>query len=364
MALTIDQLMNKVREEINERIAKRNDLTEQLNAVRDADAVDTERESAIVDERAALDAEIKAQRERLDGLRAEAEADAAVARLQSEIRPTDTKRDASQTATVGVGSEPRTYRQDQDPKGTGFLSDMVARQLNDVSAAMRIDRHMQEERSLRGPQIERAVGTSAFAGIVVPQYLTDLYAPQAKAGRPFADVCRKHDLPATGMTATIGKITTGTGVDVQANEGDPASETNIDDTTMSVSIQTAAGQQTISRQAIERGVGVESATLEDLFRAYATSLNSKLLNQATNGLTNVATAISYTDGTPTAAELYPKLLAGPAAVEAALLDQAVGDTVAVMHSRRWYWLQSQLTSTWPMFGQPGAGIQQGIRTSI
>lgn len=359
MALTIDQLMNKVREEINERIAKRNDLTEQLNAVRDADAVDTERESAIVDERAALDAEIKAQRERLDGLRAEAEADAAVARLQSEIRPTDTKRDASQTATVGVGSEPRTYRQDQDPKGTGFLSDMVARQLNDVSAAMRIDRHMQEERSLRGPQIERAVGTSAFAGIVVPQYLTDLYAPQAKAGRPFADVCRKHDLPATGMTATIGKITTGTGVDVQANEGDAASETNIDDTTMSVSIQTAAGQQTISRQAIERGVGVESATLEDLFRAYATSLNSKLLNQATNGLTNVATAISYTDGTPTAAELYPKLLAGPAAVEAALLDQAVGDTVAVMHSRRWYWLQSQLTSTWPMFGQPGVGIQQG-----
>ena len=28
-----------------------------------------------------------------------------------------------------------------------------------------------------------------------------------------------------------------------------------------------------------------------------------------------------------------------------------------MHSRRWYWLQSQLTSTWPMFGQPGVAPQ-------
>ena len=79
---------------------------------------------------------------------------------------------------------------------------------------------------------------------------------------------------------------------------------------------------------------------------------------ATVGLTNVATAIAYTDGTPTAAELYPKLLAGPAAVEAAMLNSHPGDTIAVMHSRRWYWLQSQLTSTWPLFGQPNAAAQQ------
>ena len=254
-------------------------------------------------------------------------------------------------------NEKRTYNRDADPKGVNFLADVAARALNNGGAIMRLERHMDEERSLRGPQIDRAAGTSAFAGLVVPQYLVDLYAPQAKAGRPFADICRKHDLPETGMTASIGRVTTGTSVAVQASEGAAVSETDIDDTLLTVNIQTASGQQTLSRQAVERGIGVEQTTLEDLFRAYGTSLDNALLNQATNGLTNVATPIAYTDATPTAPELYPKLLAAPAAVEAALLDQAANDTVAVMHSRRWYWLQSQLTSTWPMFGQPGVAPQ-------
>ena len=203
-------------------------------------------------------------------------------------------------------------------------------------------------------------GAAEFlAGLVVPQYLVDMYAPHAKAGRPFADSCRKHDLPETGMTASIGRGTTGTSVTVQASEGTGASETDYDDTLLTVNIQTASGQQTLSRQAVERGIGVEATVIEDLFRAYGTNLDSTLLNQATNGLTNVATSIAYTDGTPTAPELYPKLLAGPAAVEAALLDQGANDTIGVMHSRRWYWLQSQLTSTWPMFGQQGQAVQQG-----
>ena len=160
------------------------------------------------------------------------------------------------------------------------------------------------------------------------------------------------------MTVSLGKVTTGTSVDVQSSENANVSETDIDDTLLTFPVQTNAGSQTISRQALERGEGVEDTVIDDLMRAYAVSLDSKLLNQATNGLTNVATSIAYTDATPTAAELYPKLLAGPAAVEAALLDQAAGDVIAVMHSRRWYWLQSQLTSTWPLFGQPGAAVQQ------
>ena len=40
-----------------------------------------------------------------------------------------------------------------------------------------------------------------------------------------------------------------------------------------------------------------------------------------------------------------------------MLNAHPGDVIAVMHSRRWYWLQSQLTSTWPLFGQPGAATQ-------
>lgn len=358
--MELEKLIAKVREQINARIAIFNDYARELGDLRAADAVDEAKVSEVRGKKAGVEAEIDQLRSRLTELESERERDAAVARLQAEITPSGAPQGRAYDQVARVGREERTYRPDTDRSGKDFILDVTRDFFGDRAAGQRLSRHMEEEKVERGAAaLERAVGTGAFGGLVVPQYLTELYAPQAKAGRPFADACRRHDLPETGMTATIGRITTGTGVDVQAAENDAAQETNIDDTTFNVSIQTAAGQQTISRQAVERGVGVEGATLEDLFRAYATNLDSKLLNQATNGLTNVATAIAYTDASPTAAELYPKLLAGPAAVEAALLDQMVGDTIAVMHSRRWYWLQSQLTSTWPLFGQPGIGAQQG-----
>lgn len=356
--MTLEELIQRTKDALNAKIEARNALTKSLNELRGADTIDAEREDEKLKQRGEIDADIKVLRAKVDEYEAELRNDEAIDRLQAEISPTGQRSGDGQEREQRIEvNEKRTYNSDADPKGVNFLADVAARALNNGGAIMRLERHMDEERSLRGPQIDRAAGTSAFAGLVVPQYLVDLYAPQAKAGRPFADICRKHDLPETGMTASIGRVTTGTSVAVQASEGAAVSETDIDDTMLTVNIQTASGQQTLSRQAVERGIGVEQTTLEDLFRAYGTSLDNTLLNQATNGLTNVATSIAYTDATPTAPELYPKLLAAPAAVEAALLDQAANDTVAVMHSRRWYWLQSQLTSTWPMFGQPGVAPQ-------
>ncbi len=121
---------------------------------------------------------------------------------------------------------------------------------------------------------------------------------------------------------------------------------------------TAAGQQTLSRQAIERGTGVEDVTMGDLFRRYATEKDRLLINKATVGLAAVATATTYTDASPTAAELYPKIHAAAAGVEANLLGFGQ-PTHVVMHSRRWYWLQSQLSSSWPLFTQPGIPTQAG-----
>lgn len=260
-----------------------------------------------------------------------------------------------------VTSEARTYNEHTDKRGRQFALD-VARQFlyNDQGANERLARHMQEERVERGGEIiERAAGSANFSGMVVPQYLTDQFAPIARAGRPTADTMRHHDLPETGMTAYIPRATTGTNVDNQVNELDDVAEQDFDDTLLEVRVQTAAGSQTLSRQAVDRGVGVDDTVVEDMFRAYGVNLDRKVLNQATTGLTSVANPIAYTDGTPTAMELYPKMLAGPAGVEAALLDASLGDTIAVLHSRRWYWLQSQLTSVWPLFGQQGIPAQNG-----
>lgn len=251
-----------------------------------------------------------------------------------------------------VTREERAYHTDNDRKGAMFLRDVVRKHFfNDHDANERLSRHMRQETSERGGYLTRAVGTGGFAGLVVPQYLTDMYAPAIAALRPFADVCNRHELPASGMTVNISRITTPSSAALQSAENSAVSETNMDDTLLTENIQTAAGQQTISRQAAERGTGIEEVVMDDLFRRYATNLDSTLINQATTGLSAVAQSVTYDDASPSGTEAWPKILAGAANSEAALLGFARPDVV-LMHSRRWYWLQSQLSNQWPLFGQP------------
>lgn len=262
-----------------------------------------------------------------------------------------------------VTREERTYHAGNDRTGSQFLADVLRAQLNnDIEAQQRLGRHMSEERVERGQYLEgRAAGTSAFAGLVVPQYLTDLVAPYAKAARPFADAIRKHPLPASGMTVNLSRITTATTAAVQT-QGTDVSETDIDDTILTVNVQTIAGSQTVTRQAAERGTGVLDTVLEDLLTSYHTKLDYELLNQATNGLATVATGITWTDNTdPTAVELYPKIAQAAAAVESALLNQSAGDTIIVCHPRRWWWVNAALSSTFPLMAQNG--VPAGVNTA-
>ena len=266
-----------------------------------------------------------------------------------------------------VGTEERTYHKGNCRKGGPFLRDVVQTYLyRDLEAEARLNRHMQEERVERGQYLERAVvGTGAFTGLVVPQYLTELYAPATAALRPFADACNKHDLPASGMTVNISRITTASSVALQATEGAAVSQTDMDDTLLTENVLTAAGSQDLSRQAIDRGTGIEDIVMNDLQRRYATNQDGTLINQATTGLSAVAQANTYDDTSPTGAELYPKILGAAAGSEAALLGFANPD-IAVMHSRRWHWLNAQMTSTWPLLNQPGlapsvAGVNFGER---
>ncbi|MEV6571863.1 hypothetical protein [Streptomyces sp. NPDC051577] len=280
---------------------------------------------------------------------------------QRTSEPTQTRK-PSYDQVARVGREERTYRKDQDPHGKGFLMDVSRQYLfQDVEAASRLSRHMQEERVERAQYLQRATNTGAFAGLVVPQYLTDLYAPATAALRPFADICNRHPLPETGMSVNISRITTSSSAALQAAQNDAVSETDMDDTLLTIPVQTASGQQTVSRQAIDRGQGIEDVTMQDLFNRVHTVLDATLINQASTGLSAVAQATAYTDASPSGAELYPKILAGAAGVEANLL--AMGrPTHAVMHSRRWYWLSSQMASTWPMLnwaGIPAQSVGQG-----
>lgn len=354
--MTLAELITQAREAVATAIITRQQAQDALMALRN----DPELTEEAVTERSAArdvaDAEVTRRQAALDGLLAEEAREAEIAILSTRVTPAS-DRPATRERAVRIGAEARTYRPDLDRRGAAFERDVAAAFLGDYEARDRLARHMQEERAERGEYLERAAGTGAFAGLVVPQYLTELYAPAASAKRPFADVCRPHVLPAQGMTVNLSRVTTSSDVDLQSSENAAVTEQDMDDTLLTFNVQTNAGQQTLSRQAIERGAGVEAVVLDDLFRRYATRLDNKLITQATTGLSAVATAVTYTDASPTVAELYPKTIEALAGVEGALLDQASGDNVAVMHSRRWYWMQNAMASTWPMITQPGIVAQ-------
>jgi HK97 family phage major capsid protein len=214
-----------------------------------------------------------------------------------------------------------------------FLADaMNAEFSRDFDAAERITRYNKEVQLQK-----RDVGTAAFAGLVVPQYLIDLYAPLARAGRPVADICRKHVLPAQGMSVNISKVTTGTAVGYQAAENDTATETNIDDTLLTVNVNTISGMQDVSKQAILRGANIEEVVLADLISAYNTKLDYGVLNGSGSsgeptGMTTALTAVvTYTDASPTVSESYPKIVDAIQRVQSAVFQ---GPNYIIMHPRR------------------------------
>ena len=307
--------------------------------------------------RAARDAITRADDELAQWRREQASDDAIDAQLRSMGASMPESRRPAYDQVARIGNEERTYHRGNDQTGREFLLD-VARgfMFQDPASNERLARHAQEERVERGQYLQRAVGTGAFAGLTVPQYLTDQYAPAIAAMRPFANICNSHPLPESGMTVNISRITTATGVALQATENTAVQETNMDDTLLTENVQTAAGQQTVSRQAIERGTGIEDVTMQDLFKRYATTLDATLLNQATTGLSAVAATVTYTSASPTVAELWPKLFAAQNGIEAALLGQAP-PTHFVMHPRRWNWMCSQVGSTWPMVAGTTASPQ-------
>jgi HK97 family phage major capsid protein len=234
------------------------------------------------------------------------------------------KTETRPAAAYKVGSEPRTYSPQSE---NSFIRDAFAAQvLNDFDARERIARHQQEERIEK-----RDVTSTNFAGLVVPQFLTDLAAPFARAGRPFMDVSRKHNLPPQGLTLSISKVTTGTAVAVQT-EGAAVQETNIDDTKLDLTVNTIAGQQNVSRQSLERGTGIDALVMADLVSAYHTALDAQYVTSNAASLMNVITqVVTYTDGSPTVGELYPKILD---CVQRIQTNYFGGPNFILMHPRR------------------------------
>ncbi len=326
--MKFDELLAKMRAErealVTAREAQSTIVREVLAACesdgqRNPTAEEATRSETANTERARMDGEIAA----LDARLAPFVAEEAAQRADEEA-----KRHVTRTAAadrVEVVREPRTYSRENDPKGLNFMRDVAMDFMGSREARERLYQHEREERAERsGNVFERTaagVTTGTATGLLVPQYLIDMYAPMGRAGRRFADSCRHHDLPPTGMEVYLPFQTA----------------------------QTTTDEQTTELTALEDTI------VQDLLRAYNSDLDDKLLNSATWGLDAVATTLTFTDSTPTALKLYKKVQSAAGSIEGVLLDQDEGDVFSLLHGRRWAWLKSETTSDKPFIT---AGVPQ------
>lgn len=326
----MNPLLSKLREE-------RTSLKETIQSTLDVAATE-ERDLSDAEQKNVDEAfgKVKELDERIEYLSDIELRNAKAAELASKV---DEANKVETTTKVKVNNEPLTYTRDSK---SSFLVDAFRAQFfSDYNAQSRIARHMQEM------EVEqRDVGTSAFAGLVVPQYLTDMVAELARAGRPIANSVRSLGLPRDGMTVNISRITTGSAVAVQASENDAVQETNIDDTLLTVNVNTYAGQQDVSRQALERGTGIDEVVFADLAADYAAKLDTAIISGDGTGGTHLgilSTTGIQTVGanTATIAALYPKIAD---AVQKVNSNRYLPATVVYMHPRRWGWFTAQLDS--------------------
>ena len=318
--------MKKLIEARDNKVAELDTLVEELDTLEDsADGFDNK-----FDRSKALHTEVKDLNEKIEEAREAAETLKAVKESRNNLGVED--EDLGDKEAVVEVNEPDLYRQGGDHN---FIRDAYSSRKGDYQAQERLNSHQEFE--------ARDVGTGQFTGLVVPQYLLDMYAPLARAGSAFYNAASKEQLPEFGNQIQVSRITTGSGTAPQATENAAVQETNMDDTLLTVNVNTIAGQQDVSRQALERGGGsgfsLENVIFQDLLSSYYTTLDSQMwtgtgANGQHTGMIQVGGigAITYTDASPTVGEAFPKLAN---AIQTVNSNRFAPATAIFMHPRRW-----------------------------
>lgn len=366
--MTIHELIGRA---IRRRDTAQDDLNRreaELVSLRNAPDLTEEQVTRAAAARDAARRELQAAQDELDGLIRERDEDEQIAAQQARTVPASRLPVQTGERRMRIGAEARTYqppeasRDGRGVTGPSFLRDLYMAQVrNDPGAHERLARHGREVETDDPTFAKRAISSGAVAGFVPPQYLSEMFAEYARAGRPVADLCRRLPLPAEGMTVEIPRVTTPTTVGVQASQNATLSNQDPDDTLLSVPVVTVGGYVDASRQSIERGALVEEVLFADLAAAYASALDAQVINGSGTsgehlGLLNVSgvNSITYTDANPTIPELWPKLAD---AVGKVMSGRFTGPTAMVSHPNLWAWLLAERDSTGrPMFEPSGVAF--------
>jgi HK97 family phage major capsid protein len=237
-------------------------------------------------------------------------------------------------------------------------STSVARLRGDYEARDRIEAHR------RGVAVEqRAVASGALGGLVPPQYLSDLFSPELRPGRPFLSKVRNLDLPPAGMTLNVPLSATPTLVSSQTSQNMSVTPQDVTAVDVQIPVVTVAGYTDISYQSIDRGVLVDEVIFSDLLAAYGSELERQAFRGGGTvgehtGILSTTVPASITSvpvATVDNLKLVSKQLAD--AVQRVGSTRFDSPTVIVMAPRRWGAILSTTdTTNRPLVNLQGDGM--------
>lgn len=122
------------------------------------------------------------------------------------------------------------------------------------------------------------------------------------------------------------------------------------DTSVSASVRTIAGQQDIAIQVLDQSpVAFDQIIFADLRGDHATKTDVQIISGTNSsgqvlGIRSISSVdtTAYTDGSPTVAELYPKLADSWNQINT---TRYLPPEVIIMHPRRWAWIMAALDSS-------------------
>lgn len=251
---------------------------------------------------------------------------------------------------VQITNAEAVYRQGGE---TSFFRDLLQAREGNPDASERLHRN-----NLEGEDRERRDGTTgatSMGSFIPPVWLVDQLAAKARVGRVYAPFMVDGGFPQTN-SITIPRITTGASAAGQAGDNAAVSETDIVSAQLARSTVTIAGQQDTSMQSVDLSpYAVDRIIFADLEGAYQAELDRQILRgSGTNellGINQVAAinTVTYTDASPTAAELYPKFGDASQQIHSARFAPA---QLVGMHPRRWAWISTSVDSTGRPLGIP------------
>ncbi len=251
--------------------------------------------------------------------------------------------------------------------GRSFMHDLYQSTLkNDPAARERIGRHHSFEVE------KRAVATATLGGIIPPQYLVDMYAKASRNGRVFADQVNHKDLPDTGMSLIVPRLTQGLAVASQATESATVTTQDPTESDLTVNVRTLAGYSPVSRQTLERSGYADEILFEDLLARYWAQLDTQAINGAGTsgtflGLLQTGSIATSTASTATVAGVWPKIADVIQQINANVGGLGYVADKIVMHPRRWGFFAAALDSqnrplmpvTGASFNVTGSGQEAG-----